>query len=81
MKWDEVLGLLMPFRDLEHGGMRISIHVSIEAEPGRAESYGRIQFNEAAQLTETDFDTVTAVFSRVHDLLNVIKREYAQKKG
>lgn len=57
--------------------MRISINVSIDAEPGDpAQSYGHMQFSEQTEIPRSDFAVVSAVFTRCHELLKAIEQEH-----
>jgi len=56
------------------------VNVRIEAEPADAQfgsNYGSMQFSEEASLTGAGFEAVSKVFTRMHDLLTVVKAEHS----
>ncbi len=60
--------------------MRITVNVSIDADPGTQQSWGRLNFSEAAELNDAGFETVSTVFTRVHELLEAIKAEHGKTR-
>jgi hypothetical protein len=65
--------------------VRIVVSVRIEQEPSEQPGtafggYGTIGFNEEATLTSAGFETVSAVFTRVHELLDTLRKEHKQRR-
>jgi hypothetical protein len=60
--------------------MRISVNVRIDQQPGGSFGYGNIGFEESAELVDAGFETVSKVFTRIHELLNVLKSEHERTR-
>lgn len=58
--------------------MRITIDVRIDSEPQDTSrgSFGNLQFTEQVQIPQSDFSTISAVFTKCHELLQTIEREH-----
>ena len=65
--------------------MRVTISVRIDSESGDNQlqpySGGSMNFTQDASFSGAGFSTVSKVFTRCHDLLEVLKIEHAQKSG
>ena len=61
--------------------MRVQIDVRIDStdNPGSG-GYGNVAFSEIVNLANSDFETVSKVFTRCHELLEVLKAQHAAKQ-
>lgn len=59
--------------------MIIRIQVYIEAEPtdNQSNTYGSMNFNEATTIKGKTFSAIAGVFSRVHELMEQVKKEFS----
>lgn len=59
--------------------MIIRVQVFIEAEPqdGPQGNYGSMNFNESTTIRGKTFSAIAGVFSRVHDLMEQVKKEFS----
>jgi len=63
--------------------MKITVNVRIDQEPSDSPytgGYGNVQFAEDASLANANFETVSKVFTRVHELLDTLKSEHRANK-
>ena len=61
--------------------MRVQIDVRIDTndQPGSG-GYGNVAFSETVGLSNADFETVSKVFTRCHELLEVLRAQHATKE-
>jgi hypothetical protein len=60
--------------------IRISVHITAEPQDSAHGSYGSMNFDEEAHMQQGNFDLVSKVFTRCHDLLETLRAEYPQNK-
>jgi len=59
--------------------VRISVHITAEPKDSAHGNYGSMNFDEEATLPSGNFDLVSKVFTRCHDLLDVLRREHPRR--
>lgn len=56
--------------------IRIDVHIDTEPTDGPSGSYGNLNFSESKQFSGAGFETVSKIFTRCHELLQVLKHEH-----
>jgi len=56
--------------------VRISVNISAGPEDYQMGSTGNMNFSEEAALNGSHFETVSKVFTKIHDLIAVLKAEH-----